>query len=1349
MSSSFLSTTVGVRNAPRRTCFISLPQCLVSSVVPSSVHVFSITDKSSHECLVSWAGESHVTEGFNVPVVILSNKILSMNGFSLEESECVILKQVPTPSPCERVCISVSTACDWENLILNSDVVQLEFLEQLRLVFPGLKFPLWLEGGACVEMTVLRITPAAVCGLLLPLTYVEIVPPDDGATSTEENRKSSSLKLGSAGNSTCCQATNPVYEASASSKNGVQSSSLMLLTKSVLSNLCLLNQSIVDTPSPRIVKLLRVLPTPTYPLMNTQSHPLTSVVIVSKEAVIGTQFYKHSFFPAKIQISYPTPSVTDVRKTTPKKPVAKVENRTLCAMIMVLENARQSLGDSYNLDSIFSSNVMGHFALVPDSMRRVLSLPVPCLIKLETGNLRLRSDPLIIDVQPLERLRDSEREIVSTNLKLFLKSCCDLCDTLVNDRSIYTVMVQKRFVSVLLLLHGDHPLILTRVTVELLDIRVSASPSSEELLLIPRSPPSLESDNDFLTGSHSFVGDATVLKNLKKSLVRQLGITPCRLTEPKFTLLQGEAASGRTTLIQTVCRDLSALPCRVHCRIVTLKEYIGKTAEAVEKRLLDAAHRASQLRPSLLVLDDLDVLCRARSSDETFGPLANHHYQLICALQKMLHFVSSSNVALKFQNDGQIGNVVVLGICVDRSSLDQRLASLDRSDLFPITLTLSPPSPTSRVQAFKKILAERFCSLEKFHFAVETSVHHADDQLPHLSENKLLKITEGYKLPDLVNLSVRISVAVEDKLKNRMYEPPMIQHWSEWKLRVVEHAMKNGDGLSQPPGLLQLVSDDDVIAAASEYVPLAYKDIPLRNKSDSSSLALGGLHEARRLLQECLYWPSVYPQLFTQCPAAMVTGLLLYGPPGCGKTRLAHHVAMQANVNFITVKGPELLSKYIGQSEENVRDTFSRAASRTPCLLFFDEFDALAPRRGHDSTGVTDRVVNQLLTQLDGTEGRKGVWVMAATCRPDLIDPALLRPGRLEKCIYCPLPSEGERAEILSVLSSSLELTSAMDWDNIAALTPGFSGADLQSVLTTAHIAAVRELMSDVLYKGVMVEDEGPGVVEDMRKLRHERTTHVEVSSTAKSIQRNLEDYGRLQGVKVESGVEGKAERDHRNEDLVMNQNSLVNNSGDGNISPEKTLSGVQQVVLRNANLTPPQRSAVPQTDQKLRLPTPKGDNASKKKVLVSLSHLLSAVKEVKPSVSASERQKYEALHESFSRSSKSSACKERSVLYQSAGWKSSAKILENLNLNGASLLLLLRDVHCKFKLLQVALVLNKIDRPLPRDTKEVLSVLRLSDLKQYCRQPIAVFEVSAWSGKGLKALTRWVWGDPKPAEKS
>lgn len=169
---------------------------------------------------------------------------------------------------------------------------------------------------------------------------------------------------------------------------------------------------------------------------------------------------------------------------------------------------------------------------------------------------------------------------------------------------------------------------------------------------------------------------------------------------------------------------------------------------------------------------------------------------------------------------------------------------------------------------------------------------------------------------------------------------------------------------------------------------------------------VGGMSRVKEKLVETLVWPVRYKQLFKKLSMKQSAGVVLYGPSGCGKTLIASALANESKFNFLSVKGPELLSKYIGASEQNVRELFNKAEKAKPCIIFFDEFDSLAPKRGHDSTGVTDRVVNQLLTQLDGIEQLNGVYLLAATSRPDLIDQALLRPGRMDTFLYVDYPDQ-------------------------------------------------------------------------------------------------------------------------------------------------------------------------------------------------------------------------------------------------------------------------------------------------------------------------------------------------------
>lgn len=238
------------------------------------------------------------------------------------------------------------------------------------------------------------------------------------------------------------------------------------------------------------------------------------------------------------------------------------------------------------------------------------------------------------------------------------------------------------------------------------------------------------------------------------------------------------------------------------------------------------------------------------------------------------------------------------------------------------------------------------------------------------------------------------------------------------------------------------------------YTPSNLRGVKLQ-KLGTNWLDIGGLTEAKNVLLETLEWPTKYAPIFSLCPLRLRLGILLYGYPGCGKTLLALAVAGQCGLNFISIKGPEILNKYIGASEQLVRELFERAQAAKPCILFFDEFDSIAPKRGHDSTGVTDRVVNQMLTQMDGAEGLDGVYVLAATSRPDLIDLALLRPGRLDKSVICDMPNYEDRLDILRTITKLMHLADDVELEEIAAKTDGFLGADIQGLGYNAYLKAV------------------------------------------------------------------------------------------------------------------------------------------------------------------------------------------------------------------------------------------------------------------------------------------------------
>jgi len=223
---------------------------------------------------------------------------------------------------------------------------------------------------------------------------------------------------------------------------------------------------------------------------------------------------------------------------------------------------------------------------------------------------------------------------------------------------------------------------------------------------------------------------------------------------------------------------------------------------------------------------------------------------------------------------------------------------------------------------------------------------------------------------------------------------------------------------------------------------------------------IGGLESVKKELQELVQYPVEHPDKFLKFGMQPSRGVLFYGPPGCGKTLLAKAIANECQANFISVKGPELLTMWFGESEANVRDIFDKARSAAPCVLFFDELDSIAKARGGnvgDAGGAADRVINQILTEMDGMGAKKNVFIIGATNRPDIIDPAILRPGRLDQLIYIPLPDDKSREAILKANLRKSPLAKEVDLTYIAKVTQGFSGADLTEICQRACKLAIRQ----------------------------------------------------------------------------------------------------------------------------------------------------------------------------------------------------------------------------------------------------------------------------------------------------
>jgi transitional endoplasmic reticulum ATPase len=278
-----------------------------------------------------------------------------------------------------------------------------------------------------------------------------------------------------------------------------------------------------------------------------------------------------------------------------------------------------------------------------------------------------------------------------------------------------------------------------------------------------------------------------------------------------------------------------------------------------------------------------------------------------------------------------------------------------------------------------------------------------------------------------------------------------------------------------------IVTMADFDNAIKEVMPSAMREVYLESP-DVKWGDIGGLDEVKRELQEAVEWPLRYPDLYTKLDHSMPKGILMHGPSGTGKTMLAKAVATESEANFISVKGPELLSKWIGESERGVREIFRRARQAAPCVVFFDEIDSIAPIRGMEGVNAgTERMVSQLLTEMDGIQELNGVVVIAATNRLDMIDTALLRPGRFDKIVFVPKPDLSTRLKILQIYAKEKPVTTEVNLQRIAELTDGFSGADMSAVANTA----VSIVLHEYLQKYSTPEDAAKHATEAFVTMKH------------------------------------------------------------------------------------------------------------------------------------------------------------------------------------------------------------------------------------------------------------------------
>ena len=464
---------------------------------------------------------------------------------------------------------------------------------------------------------------------------------------------------------------------------------------------------------------------------------------------------------------------------------------------------------------------------------------------------------------------------------------------------------------------------------------------------------------------------------------------------PKGILLYGPPGCGKTLLAKAVANESEA-----YFIAINGPEIMSKFYGESEQRLREIFKEAEENAPAIIFIDEIDSIAPKR--EEVTGEVEKRVVAQLLALMDGLK---------------ERGKVIVIGATNRPEALDP---ALRRPGRFDREIEIPPPDKRAR----REILAVHTRNMPL-----------ADD----VDLDKIADMTHGYTGADLAALVKEAAMAALRRfIKEGRID--LSQPVPAEKLRELKVTMK------------------DFLEAMKYVQPTlireVYVEVPEVRWSD-----IGGLENVKQQLREAVEWPMKHPEVFEQMGIEPPKGILLFGPPGTGKTLLAKAVATESGANFIAVRGPEILSKWVGESEKAVRQIFRRARQVAPAIVFFDEIDSIAPARGfrHDTSGVTDRIVNQLLTEMDGIERLRNVVVIGATNRPDILDPALLRPGRFDKIIYVPPPDANARLEILKIHTRYMPLAEDVDLYDIAQRTEGYSGADLEALVREAAMRALKE----------------------------------------------------------------------------------------------------------------------------------------------------------------------------------------------------------------------------------------------------------------------------------------------------
>jgi transitional endoplasmic reticulum ATPase len=477
---------------------------------------------------------------------------------------------------------------------------------------------------------------------------------------------------------------------------------------------------------------------------------------------------------------------------------------------------------------------------------------------------------------------------------------------------------------------------------------------------------------------------------------------------PKGVLLHGPPGTGKTLLAKAVANETNANFLLINGPEI-MSKYYGQSEENLRKKFEEAEKNA----PSIIFIDEIDAIASKR--EESRGEVERRVVAQMLALMD----------GLKSR-----GKVVVIGATNIPNELDP---ALRRPGRFDRELEIGVPNIDGRLNILK--IHTRNMPLDK-----------------SVKLKEFAEITHGFVGADLSALAKEAAMT----LLRRIYPELKLEEDQPIPRKVLEKL---------------IIEKEDFIEALKVVRPSAMREVFV-HVPNVKWKDVGGLESVQQEVIEAVEWPLKYPKMFTKMGIKPPKGILLYGPPGTGKTLMAKAVATESKANFIPVKGPELLSKWVGESEKAVRKVFEKARQTSPSIIFFDEIDSLAPRRGMSGdNNVTERVVNQLLTEMDGLLDLDNIVILAATNRPDIVDTALLRPGRFDRIILLPSPTEAARLEIFKIHTKNMPLEKSIKLKSLAEKSEGYVGADIESVCREAAMLALREDLKTKVIKQKHFDD--------------------------------------------------------------------------------------------------------------------------------------------------------------------------------------------------------------------------------------------------------------------------------------